>query len=142
MEASTHNGGGPRPSTLAARSELLRDAREVMREDYASDLSLDEVAARIATSRRHLQRVFAEIGGTGFREELAAIRMERAAELLASTPLPIAEIARRVGYRQSAQFAKAFRAHYGALPSAYRATRARAIRAPSRSGLNELSSPW
>ena len=109
----------PRPSTIASRSELLQDARAVMREDYAEDLSLDEVATRIATSRRQLQRIFAELAGTGFREELAAIRMDRAAELLHS-PLPIGEVARRVGYRQSAQFAKAFRAHHGILPSEYR----------------------
>jgi two-component system response regulator YesN len=109
----------PRPTTLAARSELLHDAREVMREEYAEDLSLDDVAGRIATSRRQLQRVFAELAGTGFREELAAIRMERAADLLRG-PLPVGEVARRVGYRQSAQFAKAFRAHHGMVPSAYR----------------------
>ncbi|HEX2087803.1 MAG TPA: helix-turn-helix transcriptional regulator [Solirubrobacteraceae bacterium] len=110
----------PRPSTIANRAELLHDARAIMREDYADDLSLDDVAARIATSRRQLQRVFAELAGTGFREELAAIRMERAAELLHG-PLPVGEIARRVGYRQSAQFAKAFRAHHGVVPSEYRA---------------------
>jgi two-component system response regulator YesN len=104
---------------VAARSELLHDAREIMREEYADDLSLDDVATRIATSRRQLQRVFAELAGTGFREELAAIRMERAAELLRG-PLPVGDIARRVGYRQSAQFAKAFRAHHGMVPSAYR----------------------
>jgi len=109
----------PRPSTIASRSELLQDARAIMREDYAEDISLDDVAGRIATSRRQLQRVFAEIAGTGFREELAAIRMERAAELLAG-PLPVGDIARRVGYRQSAQFAKAFRAHHGMVPSQYR----------------------
>ncbi|HEX8084200.1 MAG TPA: AraC family transcriptional regulator [Solirubrobacteraceae bacterium] len=109
----------PRPTTLAARSELLQEAREIMSEDYAEDLSLDDVASRIATSRRQLQRVFAELAGTGFREELAAIRMDRAAELLRG-PLPVGEVARRVGYRQSAQFAKAFRAHHGMVPSAYR----------------------
>jgi transcriptional regulator GlxA family with amidase domain len=109
----------PRPTTLAARSELLQEAREIMSEEYAEDLSLDDVASRIATSRRQLQRVFAELAGTGFREELAAIRMDRAAELLRG-PLPVGEVARRVGYRQSAQFAKAFRAHHGMVPSAYR----------------------
>ncbi len=112
----------PRPTTIASRSELLHDARAIMREDYAEDLSLDDVATRIATSRRQLQRVFAEIAGTGFREELAAIRMDRAAELLAG-PLPVGEVARRVSYRQSAQFAKAFRAHHGTTPSAYREQR-------------------
>jgi transcriptional regulator GlxA family with amidase domain len=110
----------PRPTTLAARSELLHDARAIMQEEYAEDLSLDDVAGRIATSRRQLQRVFAELAGTGFREELAAIRMDRAAELLHG-PLPVGEVARRVGYRQSAQFAKAFRAHHGVVPSDYRA---------------------
>ncbi len=110
----------PRPTTLAARSELLHDARAIMEEEYADDLSLDDVAGRIATSRRQLQRVFAELAGTGFREELAAIRMDRAAELLRG-PLPVGEVARRVGYRQSAQFAKAFRAHHGTVPSEYRA---------------------
>ncbi len=109
----------PRPATLALRSELLRDARAVMREHYAADLTLDDVAARIATSRRQLQRIFAELAGTGFREELTAIRMQRAAELLHG-PLPVGEVARRVGYRQPAQFAKAFRAHHGVVPSAYR----------------------
>lgn len=104
---------------MAARAELLHDAREIMREEYADDLSLDDVASRIATSRRQLQRVFAELAHSGFREELAAIRMERAAELLRG-PLPVGEVARRVGYRQSAQFAKAFRAHHGMVPSAYR----------------------
>ena len=110
----------PRPTTLAARSELLHDARAIMEEEYADDLSLDDVAGRIATSRRQLQRVFAELAGTGFREELAAIRMDRAADLLRG-PLPVGEVARRVGYRQSAQFAKAFRAHHGMVPSEYRA---------------------
>jgi len=109
----------PRPATLVLRSELLRDARAVMREHYAADLTLDDVAARIATSRRQLQRIFAELAGTGFREELTAIRMQRAADLLHG-PLPVGEIARRVGYRQSAQFAKAFRAHHGMVPSEYR----------------------
>ncbi|MDQ3740235.1 MAG: helix-turn-helix transcriptional regulator [Actinomycetota bacterium] len=109
----------PRPTTLALRAELLEEAREIMRDEYAEDLVLDDVAGRIATSRRQLQRVFAELAGTGFREELAAIRMDRAAELLHG-PLPVGEVARRVGYRQSAQFAKAFRAHHGILPSEYR----------------------
>lgn len=109
----------PRATTLASRTALLDEARAIMDAEYANDLSLDDIAGRIATSRRQLQRVFRELGGTGFREELAAIRMERAADLLRG-PLPIGEVARRVGYRQSAQFAKAFRSHHGMVPSAYR----------------------
>jgi AraC-like DNA-binding protein len=46
--------------------------------------------------------------------------MERAAELLAARGLTVREVAHRVGYRQPAQFAKAFRRHHGSAPSAFR----------------------
>jgi AraC-like DNA-binding protein len=46
--------------------------------------------------------------------------MERAAELLARRGLTVREVAHRVGYRQPAQFAKAFRRHKGLAPSAFR----------------------
>jgi AraC-like DNA-binding protein len=64
--------------------------------------------------------VFAELGGTTFRAELNAVRMQHAAELLQTTALPVAEIARRVGHRQPAQFAHAFRRHHGLSPTALR----------------------
>jgi len=46
--------------------------------------------------------------------------MDRAARLLADRGLTVREVARRVGYRQPAQFAKAFRRHLGVAPSDYR----------------------
>jgi AraC-like DNA-binding protein len=49
--------------------------------------------------------------------------MERAAELLTTRGLTVREVAARVGYRQPAQFAKAFRRHHGQAPSDFRATR-------------------
>jgi AraC family transcriptional regulator of adaptative response / methylphosphotriester-DNA alkyltransferase methyltransferase len=48
------------------------------------------------------------------------VRMQHAAGLLQATMLPVGEIARLVGYRQAAQFAKAFRRHHGVSPSAFR----------------------
>jgi AraC family transcriptional regulator of adaptative response / methylphosphotriester-DNA alkyltransferase methyltransferase len=48
------------------------------------------------------------------------VRMERAAEMLDARGPTVREVAHRVGYRQPAQFAKAFRRHHGVSPSAYR----------------------
>ena len=101
-----------------------------MESDYGSDLSLDIIARRVASSRRQLQRVYAEIGRTTFREHLTEVRMQRAAELLAAGGLTVREVANRVGYRQPAQFAKAFRRSQGVPPSSYRhrgAAEARAL---------------
>jgi AraC family transcriptional regulator, regulatory protein of adaptative response / methylphosphotriester-DNA alkyltransferase methyltransferase len=109
-----------RPNTVRHRTSLFHDAVAIVEQDYASDLSLDDIARRVASSRRQLQRSYAEIGGTTFREHLTRVRMERAAELLSRRGLTVREVAHRVGYRQPAQFAKAFRRHQGLAPSAFR----------------------
>ena len=110
--------------------------------DYGSDLSLDVIARRVASSRRQLQRVYAEIGNTTFREHLTEVRMQRAAELLAGGGLTVREVANRVGYRQPAQFAQAFRRSQGMAPSGYRlrgASEARALLAeqPRRGNIDD-----
>ena len=112
-----------RPATVRHRTSLFRDAVAIVEAEYGSDLSLDDIARRVASSRRQLQRSYAEIGNTTFREHLTAVRMERAAQLLASRSLTVREVAARVGYRQPAQFAKAFRRHHGIAPSGYRDAR-------------------
>jgi AraC family transcriptional regulator of adaptative response / methylphosphotriester-DNA alkyltransferase methyltransferase len=110
-----------RPSTIRLRSSLLAEANAIVEREYASDLALDDIARRVASSRRQLQRAYAEIGQTTFRDHLTSVRMMRAAEMLAVRSLTVREVANRVGYRQPAQFAKAFRRHYGVAPSEFRA---------------------
>jgi AraC family transcriptional regulator, regulatory protein of adaptative response / methylphosphotriester-DNA alkyltransferase methyltransferase len=112
-----------RPNTVRHRTSLFHDAVAIVEQDYATELSLDDIARRVASSRRQLQRAYAEIGHTTFREHLTRVRMDRAAELLARRGLTVREVAHRVGYRQPAQFAKAFRRHQGLAPSAFRAGR-------------------
>ena len=111
-----------RQSTRHRRRALFQEALAAIARDYADEgLSLDSVARSIATSRRQLQRVFAE-HRTSFRQELQRARMTRAAELLRDPALPVAAVARAVGYRQPAQFSKAFRRHHGHPPSELRRT--------------------
>jgi AraC family transcriptional regulator of adaptative response / methylphosphotriester-DNA alkyltransferase methyltransferase len=109
-----------RESTRQRRRELFEEAAAIVREEYRDDLGLDDIARRLASSRRQLQRSFAEAGETTFRSYLQRVRMARAAELLRDRDLPVNRVASAVGYRQPAQFAKAFRRHHGRPPSAYR----------------------
>ena len=127
-----------RPATIRLRTSLFEDAVTIVENEFASDLSLDDIARRVASSRRQLQRAYSEIGDTTFREHLTAVRMERAADLLAARAVTVREVARRVGYRQPAQFAKAFRRHHGVAPSDFRAAgrfaRPDALGPPSAAG--------
>ncbi len=109
-----------RQTTLFRRRTLFAEALTVIEQDYADEnLSLGAVARSIATSRRQLQRVFGE-RNTSFRAELQRVRMSKAAELLQEGETPVSAVARSVGYRQPAQFSKAFRRHHGCPPSEMR----------------------
>ena len=112
-----------RDTTITHRTSLFEDAVAIVEAEYSTELSLDDIARRVASSRRQLQRAYAEIGETTFREHLTAVRMDRAAEMLSVRGLTVREVAHRVGYRQPAQFAKAFRRHHGDAPSDFRASR-------------------
>jgi AraC family transcriptional regulator, regulatory protein of adaptative response / methylphosphotriester-DNA alkyltransferase methyltransferase len=106
-----------RPDTEGRRRELFEQAAAVIACEYPDELTLEQLARRLFVSRRQLQRAFAEAGNGTFRTYLCGIRMERAAELLRQGAT-VREAAMAVGYRQPAQFAKAFRRHHGRLPSA------------------------
>src|SRR4051812_45315014 len=122
-----------RSGTVLRRRALYEEAVEIIEREYASDLELDAVARRLATSRRQLQRAFAEAGQTSFRTHLAQVRMRCALEMLREGSLPVREVAGRVGYRQAAQFAKTFRRHHGRPPSSFR-RESRREAASSRAG--------
>lgn len=110
-----------RPLTISLRQELYGEVRAYLDIHFGdSDVTLDDVARAVASSRRQVQRLFEEDGDT-FRAYLTRLRMERAADLLVNTRTPVRDIARHVGYRQSAQFAKAFRRYGGVTPLQWRA---------------------
>jgi AraC family transcriptional regulator, regulatory protein of adaptative response / methylphosphotriester-DNA alkyltransferase methyltransferase len=112
--------GPVREPTLERRRQLWGDAVAQIERNYSDQLTVASVARTIGTSSRQLQRVFEEIGGRSFRSHLAAVRMDRARELLLREDSTVRSIAARVGYSQPAQFAKAFRRHHGVSPSELR----------------------
>lgn len=102
------------------RRIVFDEALTVIERNYADHrLSVDDLARRVFVSRRQLQRAFTE-AGTSVQERLHAVRMEHAADLLRETSMPVSDITRSVGYRHSAQFAKAFRRYHGVAPSQWR----------------------
>jgi AraC-like DNA-binding protein len=109
-----------REETVTARRNLYRRACALIEHGYRRPLTLPAVAAILAISPRHLQRVFEQCGSRTFSEELRWRRMNAACELLARPALPIAEVAQRVGYSQGPHFARAFRRCHGLSPSLYR----------------------
>lgn len=107
-------------SAIDRRRVLYQDALAHIAAHFAGALTLGEVARGIGTSRRQLQRCFAEIGATTFRSQLTVVRLERAATLLVESSAPVSAIAGYVGFTDPSQFAKAFRRHHRLSPSDFR----------------------
>jgi AraC-like DNA-binding protein len=112
-----------RPDTLAARQRLYLLARVVVARHYRRRLTLPVVAGLLASSPRQLQRAYEQFGDLSFHEDLQRRRMRAAAVLLIEQPaIPVADVARLVGYRQPSHFARAFRRRYGLAPAGFRET--------------------
>jgi transcriptional regulator GlxA family with amidase domain len=106
-----------RAATTEAYGSIFDAAVQILVSEFPRPLRIEEVAQRVAISPRQLQRVFPEVGGLGFRAYLTRIRMRHAADLLATTDLPVKEIGRRVGYGEASQFSKAFKRIHDVSPS-------------------------
>ena len=110
-----------RPDTVESRRRLYLLARVIIARHYRQELTLASVARALASSPRQLQRSFEQFGQGSFREDLLARRLAVGADLLlAKREVPVADVARLVGYRQGSHFARAFRRRYGLAPASYR----------------------
>jgi AraC-like DNA-binding protein len=80
---------------------------------------LDAVAASLHTHPRTLRRRLAG-EGTSFRALTNDVRATLAAELLSQVGLTVEQVARRLGYAETAAFNHAFSRWYGLAPNEYR----------------------
>lgn len=90
-----------------------------LREHYR-DCTLGELAARFGYSPDYLGRLLKRDTGSTFGELAQTYRLNRAAELLRTTALDTAEIARQCGYESHGFFFRKFKSRFGMTPSAYR----------------------
>lgn len=77
-------------------------------------------AERLHVTPTHFRRIFKEITGLPPQQYLLHSRLNRAAELLKSTRLPVKEIAARTGWDNVFYFSRLFRQKYTISPVRYR----------------------
>jgi AraC-like DNA-binding protein len=110
---------------VRSRRAALSRALKHMRDHITERISLTSVAAAADLSPTYLAHLLKKETGKTFTDLLTERRMDRARELLAHTPLKIADIAAEVGFDDEAYFARRFRQRYGMPPGRYRARSAR-----------------
>lgn len=111
--------GADAPPDPALPSELRRVLR-YLREHLGRSISLAEMAGVAGCSASTLGRLFARHLRCTPVDWLREARVTRARELLAATPLSIAQVAAQVGMPDVPYFAKVFKRVAGEPPAAYR----------------------
>jgi YesN/AraC family two-component response regulator len=84
-------------------------------------LTLKQVAAEIAfTSAGHLSKLFKSRYGKSFQLYVQGMRLDKAASLLQQTALPVAAVARRVGYQDVSRFGQHFKRRFETSPNKWK----------------------
>ena len=91
-----------------------------LEDDPTRAISLDQLAASVAVTPKHLCRLFARSLGRSPMTTVRLARLERALLLLARTDLSVQEIAFHTGFASPYHFSRAFRAAYGVPPTEMR----------------------
>jgi transcriptional regulator GlxA family with amidase domain len=98
----------------------LRRVREYVEAHLEKNISLLMLASTAGLSMSHFARAFKQSQGVPPHEYLVRCRVRRVQELLVTTDLPLAEIARASGFSDQSHCTRRFREQVGITPSNYR----------------------
>ncbi len=98
----------------------IRPALSYMRENFAQDIVVKDMAALACMSPNHFSAVFKKVNRMNFRSYLMKIRLAAAKEMLKTGTQSITEVALSAGFPNSAYFTRVFTREEGVTPSEYR----------------------
>lgn len=105
---------------LGLNDRRIATALQLIHERPGAPWTVAALASRVAMSRSAFAARFADCVGEGPMSYLARCRILRAAHVLGTESLSVAEAMHRVGYQSESSFSKAFVRYLGCSPAAYR----------------------
>ncbi|MFX0542964.1 GlxA family transcriptional regulator [Roseovarius sp. S4756] len=127
MVADMCLSGAPRPPEtrqrasishfLGSRNRHLMRAIQVMRDFMEAPLDAEEIARRVGTSKRQLERLFKARFQVGPSRYYRNLRLDHGRALLHDTDLAVTEISEACGFSSPTTFARSFRLRFGHAPN-------------------------
>lgn len=93
---------------------------DIIREEYAHDLSLEYLAEKVFLTPGYLSSLFRKVTGQSTVSYITNYRLEEAKKLLTNTNMKIVDISKSVGYLNTSYFCSLFKSYYGVPPGQYR----------------------
>jgi len=110
----------PAEQSLADRSFLTRLNDVVYGMMGSSDLSSDMVAEKMYLSRSQLNRKVKALTGFSTSDYIRQMRLNKAKRMIASTEIPIGDIAAQCGLPDMSYFSRIFKQAFRTTPTQYR----------------------
>ncbi|MBQ9985948.1 MAG: helix-turn-helix domain-containing protein [Oscillospiraceae bacterium] len=110
---------GDQPVSAMSDTEIDRVANFIYN-NFSKEISVEDLVAVSNFERRHFYRVFKEKFGTTPNKYINELRLNKAKTLLATTNMPVNEIAAYCGFSTEHYFSRVFSNAVGVSPSEYR----------------------
>ena len=102
---------------VSSPESYVRQARDYILANYANHITIEGIARVLGIDRRYLTTLFKSQYAVSPKQFLLNVRIDKAHELLCKTNMPIADIARSVGYEDALLFSKTYKIRTGKSPS-------------------------
>ncbi|MBI5662585.1 MAG: helix-turn-helix domain-containing protein [Ignavibacterium album] len=113
-----------KPDTLVPNildKEFIQKVTETIEKNiYDFNFDSEKLAQEVGVSRSQLNRKIKALTGQGPGEYIRSIKLKKAAQMILENKFGITQIALEIGFASPAQFTKAFKKHFGCLPSEFR----------------------
>lgn len=106
------------PARQDPHARRIAAVTKMLRENYASSYSVEELAAQVGLSPSHFRLMFKRVTGMTATAYQQNLKITKAIEFLASGEYNVTETARRTGFRDVYYFSRLFRKLTGSNPSA------------------------
>ena len=103
-----------------AEPPVIARAKQFIADHQTEELSLDQVAKSVNTSKFYFCKIFKKATGINFTDYVSRIRTERAKNLMLNPNLRVSEIAYEVGFQSLTHFNRVFKRILGRSPTDYR----------------------
>lgn len=100
----------------------ITKAKEYVSKNFSHGIKVADIARELKLDRTYFSTVFRKETGMSPKQYLEKYSLERAAEMLVNTEMPVAQAAYASGYRDTVNFSRMFKKHFGTAPSKYRDT--------------------
>ncbi|MBN8885033.1 MAG: helix-turn-helix transcriptional regulator [Rudaea sp.] len=122
IQTERHDDRGSATITKRALMQI-ESVRERIHVEYSKPLTVPVLAHDVGTNESKLSKLFKKHYGTTVHDYIRTVRLNRAKELLSSPDYSVTDVSFLVGYEHSANFATAFKRHFGVSPRDARSRR-------------------